>query len=110
MIPIAAYVGKSRQGTARLPMSGNPDRPYEDSMPGNHDPRDWVVRDPTALGHAIRHHRTSQGLGQEQLASAAGIHRSYLSDLEQGKATEQTARIFRVLRRLGLEIVVRPRK
>ena len=68
----------------------------------------WTVRDPADLGQAIRHHRRSQKLDQQQLADAAGIRRTYLSDLERGKATEQTVRLFRVLRRLGLEVVVQP--
>lgn len=70
----------------------------------------WAVRDPDDLGRAIRHYRDEQGLLQEELAEQAGIHRSYLSDLERGKATAQTERLFRVLRRLGLEIIVRARK
>ena len=68
----------------------------------------WTVRDPQGLGRAIRHFRNLQGLDQRQLADAAGLNRTYLSDLEQGKATEQSTRLFRVLRRLGLEVVVRP--
>ncbi len=76
-------------------------------MPGPDDTT-WTVRDPEALGQAIRHYRMTRGLDQQQLADAAGLHRSYLSDLERGKATEQTARLFRVLRRLGLEVIVRP--
>jgi transcriptional regulator with XRE-family HTH domain len=68
----------------------------------------WIVRDPETLGQAIRHRRKQQGLAQQQLADAAGLNRTYLSELERGKATEQNARLFRVLRRLGLEVVVRP--
>jgi transcriptional regulator with XRE-family HTH domain len=72
------------------------------------EPQSWAVRDPQSLGQAIRHFRNVQRLDQQQLADAAGLHRSYLSDLERGKATEQSDRLFRVLRRLGLEVVVRP--
>jgi transcriptional regulator with XRE-family HTH domain len=72
-----------------------------------HDDDAWIVRDPEDLGALIRHHRKQRGLAQQQLADAAGFHRTYLSELERGKATEQTARLFRVLRRLGLEVVVR---
>jgi transcriptional regulator with XRE-family HTH domain len=72
------------------------------------DTTTWTVRDPEALGQVIRHYRKQQGLAQQQLAEAAGLHRSYLSDLERGKSTEQNARLSRVLRRLGLEVVVRP--
>jgi HTH-type transcriptional regulator / antitoxin HipB len=73
-----------------------------------HDATAWTVRDPESLGQAIRHYRKQQGLAQQQLADAAGLNRTYLSELERGKATEQNARLFRVLRRLGLEVVVRP--
>jgi HTH-type transcriptional regulator/antitoxin HipB len=69
----------------------------------------WVVSDPEALGRAIRSFRDAQELTQAELAAQAGLHRSYLSDLERGRATEQTQRLFRVLRRLGLELEVRPR-
>jgi transcriptional regulator with XRE-family HTH domain len=78
-------------------------------MPENPDTTTtWTVRDPQSLGRAIRHFRDLQGLDQQQLADSAGLNRTYLSDLEQGKSTEQTTRLFRVLRRLGLEVVVRP--
>lgn len=70
---------------------------------------EWIVRDLADLGQAIRHYRDERGLLQDELAEQADIHRSYLSDLERGKATEQTDRLFRVLRRLGLEVAVRPR-
>jgi len=64
----------------------------------------WVVRDPLVLGEVIRAARDANGVTQAELAEAAGLHRSYLSNLERGIATDQTERLFRVLRRLGLEI------
>jgi len=70
---------------------------------------EWVVRDAKSLGAAIGANRRSKGLTQAELAESAALHRSYLSNLEQGKATEQTDRLFRVIRRLGLEVVVRKR-
>ena len=76
-------------------------------MSENPDTTTWTVRDPETLGQAIRHFRDLQGLDQQQHADAAGLNRTYLSDLERGKSTEQTIRLFRVLRRLGLEVVVR---
>lgn len=36
------------------------------------------------LGHNIRRLRQSQGWSQEQFAFEAGIHRTYISDLERG--------------------------
>ena len=55
-----------------------------------------------SVGPAIRHYREEAGLTQEQLADMAGLHRSYLSELEQGKETEQMRRILRVLKLLGI--------
>ena len=66
----------------------------------------WVVRDPSVLGEVIRAARDANGMTQADLADAAGLHRSYLSNLERGVSTDQTERLFRVLRRLGLEITI----
>lgn len=60
-------------------------------------------------GHRLAHFREQAGLTQESLAKKAGLHRPYLSQLERGKSTAQTERMFRVLRRLDLELVVRRR-
>ena len=46
---------------------------------------------PASLGDAIRHYRTEAGLTQAQLAKKAGLQRSYLSELETGKETEQVS-------------------
>ncbi len=70
---------------------------------------EWGVYDPKSLGTVVAHFRGQQGLTQEQLAGKSGILRPYLSKLETGKATAQTERLFRVLRRLDLELVVRRR-
>jgi HTH-type transcriptional regulator/antitoxin HipB len=55
-----------------------------------------------SIGPAIRRYREEAGLTQSQLAEMAGLNRTYLSDLEQGKETEQTRRILRVLKLLGV--------
>jgi len=54
----------------------------------------------------VRHYRTEAGLTQAQLAERAGIQRSYLSELESGKETEQVRRLFRVLRQLGVRMML----
>jgi transcriptional regulator with XRE-family HTH domain len=69
----------------------------------------WIVRDPESLGRAIRAFRAGAGLTQDELADQADLHRSYLSDLERGRGTEQLKRVFRVLRRLGVEVELRRR-
>lgn len=55
-----------------------------------------------SVGPAIRHYREEAGLTQDRLADMAGLNRTYLSDLEQGKETEQVRRILRVLKLLGV--------
>ena len=55
-----------------------------------------------SVGPAIRHYRKEAGLTQEELADMAGLHRSYLSELEQGRETEQLRRIIHLLKLLGV--------
>ena len=60
----------------------------------------------SSLGAAIRHYRTEAGLTQEQLAELTGLQRSYLSELEGGKETEQLKRTLRILRQLGVRMTL----
>jgi len=55
-----------------------------------------------SFGPAIRHYREEAGLTQEELAEMAGLNRSYVSELEQGRETEQMRRILRLLKLLGV--------
>jgi HTH-type transcriptional regulator/antitoxin HipB len=64
------------------------------------------VYTPASLGAAIRHYRHLAGLSQAELAESAGLNRTYLSDLEQGRETEQVKRILRVLKQLGVRMTV----
>jgi HTH-type transcriptional regulator/antitoxin HipB len=61
---------------------------------------------PASFGDAIRHYRTEAGLTQSELAAKVGIQRTYLSELESGKETEQLKRIFKVLRQLGVRMTL----
>jgi transcriptional regulator with XRE-family HTH domain len=40
------------------------------------------------------------------MAERTGLNRTYLSDLEQGKETEQVRRILRVLKELGVRMTL----
>jgi len=60
----------------------------------------------TSLGVALRHFRKEAGLTQQELADRIGLHRSYLSELEGGKETEQVRRLFQLLRQLGVRITL----
>lgn len=71
---------------ARIPRSDQPFRLYTAA----------------SVGPAIRRYREEAGLTQAQLADMAGLNRTYLSNLEQGKETEQMRRILRILKQLGV--------
>ena len=64
------------------------------------------VYTPASLGAAIRHYRQQAGLSQAELAERAGLNRTYLSALEQGRETEQVKRILRLLRQLGVRMTL----
>jgi transcriptional regulator with XRE-family HTH domain len=55
-----------------------------------------------SIGPAIRAYREEAGLTQQQLADISGLHRTYISALEQGKQTQQLRRILRLLKLLGV--------
>lgn len=66
----------------------------------------YRIYTPDSLGAAIRHYRQEAGLTQEELAERAGLNRTYLSELEGGKETQQIRRILRVLRQLGVRMTL----
>jgi HTH-type transcriptional regulator/antitoxin HipB len=59
-----------------------------------------------SLGAAIKHYREEAGLSQAELAARSGLNRTYLSDLERGKETEQLRRLLHVLRQLGVRMTL----
>jgi HTH-type transcriptional regulator/antitoxin HipB len=67
---------------------------------------EFRIYTPASLGAAIKHYRKKAGLTQAQLAELAGLNRTYLSDLEQGKETEQLRRLLRVLKKLGVRMTL----
>ena len=60
----------------------------------------------SSLGAAIKHYRQEARLSQGELAARSGLNRTYLSELEGGKETEQLRRLIRVLRQLGVRMTV----
>ena len=51
---------------------------------------DYNERVLKALGESISQKRLNLGLSQQDLASAAGVHRSYMSDVEKGAEKSHT--------------------
>lgn len=63
-----------------------------------------------AIGRAIREARKRQKVTQSEAAKAAGIGRSSLSQIENGKIQDIGIRkVIRVLDFLGLELATRPK-
>lgn len=58
------------------------------------------------IGAAIREFRAAADMTQADLAGRAGVHRSYLSGLENGKTTEALEQIFAILHSLGVRVVL----
>ena len=65
-----------------------------------------IIKDTKNLGKAIRHHRKSIGLSQINTAGLCGVGERFLSELERGKPTVELGKVFQVLNRLGLRIVL----
>jgi transcriptional regulator with XRE-family HTH domain len=55
----------------------------------------------SALGECVRKHRLSLQLSQNDLAIRAGIHRTYLSDIESGKRNLTLLILFQLADALG---------
>lgn len=60
----------------------------------------------TTLGVAIKTERSALGLSQEQLAERAGLHRTYVSDVERGTRNPSIAVVERLADALELPISV----
>lgn len=55
----------------------------------------------SAIGRAIGKLRSEAGLSQEELAELAGIHRTYVSQLERGIKSPTLAVLMKVAKALG---------
>ena len=58
----------------------------------------------TLLGMAIKTQRASLGISQEELAHRAGLHRTYVSDLERGVRNPSIDSIEKLARALELSV------
>jgi transcriptional regulator with XRE-family HTH domain len=62
------------------------------------------------LGAAIKYFRTSAGVTQVVAAEAMGVGQPYISSLETGRFGSSLTHALRLLRFVGCEVVVRPRR
>ncbi len=56
------------------------------------------------FGFAVKDRREALGLTQEEFAERAGIHRTYLSDIERGTRNVSLINIERVAQGLSMKI------
>ena len=56
------------------------------------------------FGAAVRFHRDHLGISQEELAERAGLHRTYISDLERGARNPSIASIEKLAQALNLSV------
>lgn len=61
------------------------------------------------VGAAIRSERKRQYLTQTELADLCGVSLSFVSNLENGKATTELEKTLRILSTLGLDLMVAKR-
>ncbi len=64
------------------------------------------VIDVRALGKAIRQHRKSIGLTQQDAAGLCGVGERFLSELERGKESASLGKALQVIKRLGLRLIL----
>ncbi|UJH70404.1 helix-turn-helix domain-containing protein [Ornithinimicrobium sp. INDO-MA30-4] len=62
---------------------------------------------PADIGGYLADVRRLQGLTQAELAEATGLPRRYVVELEAGKDTQYSQRLFAVFQRLGVEVNLR---
>ena len=58
----------------------------------------------TLLGMAIKTRRASLGISQEELAYRAGLHRTYISDLERGARNPSVESIEKLAAALQISV------
>jgi len=58
----------------------------------------------TKFGRNIRKHRLSKGYSQEKLAELAGLHRTYISDLERGRRSISLGNIEKLANVLEIDL------
>jgi transcriptional regulator with XRE-family HTH domain len=57
-----------------------------------------------SFGKAVRKIRQRRGISQEKLAELAGIHRTYIGDVERGTRNLALVNMTRIAKALGLPL------
>ena len=70
------------------------------TLPRMHESSSLLV----AFGQNVRKHRKQRQLTQEKFAGAAGLHRTYLADIERGARNLSILNVAKLAHALGLTI------
>lgn len=62
------------------------------------------IKNSEALGRILQQGRLLHGLTQQQLADKLGISQSYIWQLESGRPTIHTTRLFQLMRATGIHL------
>jgi HTH-type transcriptional regulator/antitoxin HipB len=69
--------------------------------------KQWArVNTPAQLGHYLTRLRVARALTQSELAELLGVDRRYVYEIESGKPTLYSERLFKTLRLLGARMTV----
>jgi HTH-type transcriptional regulator/antitoxin HipB len=66
-----------------------------------------TIREAAAVVRELRYER---GWTQTELAARANVSRSFVADVETGKATVEAAKLFDVFQALGFDVALRNRQ
>jgi transcriptional regulator with XRE-family HTH domain len=65
-----------------------------------------TITSPAELGLVVRATRKAQGLRLDDVAAFAGVGPVFAGDVEHGKETVQLGRVLKLMRQLGLKVVI----
>lgn len=69
----------------------------------------FTIRSPEDVGRAIRRVRRDLGLSQAALAERAGVDRSYIAKIENGRSSRLLHLVLHLLRALDVEVTLTTR-
>jgi transcriptional regulator with XRE-family HTH domain len=61
------------------------------------------MTEPQLVGKNVKGYREKLGLSQEALADIAGVHRTYINQVEQGRMNISVINIFKIAKALKIE-------
>jgi y4mF family transcriptional regulator len=71
---------------------------------------EYSIQTVQQIGSLIKTERKRQGILQQDLADLSGVSWHFLSNLENGKESVDTGKVFSVLRSLGIILVLKTRE